>query len=506
MPSFFDLVAQSSSTAYQLEMVLPPSLTNKELDDDRQGRFEADVILSRHGRHDQRSLDHFEPFNFIEAVDFGSLSEILLDLESIPDSVLDVLDNIDDEEESEDDEGEMDEDDEEESDDDDDGLEEDEEEESDEDEEEMDEDDEEESDDDEEEMDEDDEEESGDDDDELEEDEGEVSDDDEEEMDEDDEEESGEDDEELEEDDGEESHDDDDEELEEDDGEESDDDDDELEEDEEEESGDDDELEEGADCENDADVDQGSDDCVELIDDAEVGEIVQVDGGLTLAYIEQLFESHFEINGDVSQVTNNFIDLSVDQNTVINDHSNVSLSIGIVDESDNSINDSFNETIDNSVNGFELSLSDVSLSNLIAGERGRGREKVRGTSADDVIGAGPGRDRLVGRRGADSFVFDNSNHCGRRQADVIQDFRPDQGDRILLDSDAFSGEGSVGIAESRREFRQMRSDSDHEFLYFQPKGGLYYNENGDDSGWGDGGLIAALKGAPELDANQISLI
>ena len=309
-------------------------------------------------------------------------------------------------------------------------------------------------------------------------------------MDEDDEEESGEDDEELEEDDGEESHDDDDE----------------LEEDEEEESGDDDELEEGADCENDADVDQGSDDCVELIDDAEVGEIVQVDGGLTLAYIEQLFESHFEINGDVSQVTNNFIDLSVDQNTVINDHSNVSLSIGIVDESDNSINDSFNETIDNSVNGFELSLSDVSLSNLIAGELGRGREKVRGTSADDVIGAGPGRDRLVGRRGADSFVFDNSNHCGRRQADVIQDFRPDQGDRILLDSDAFSGEGSVGIAESRREFRQMRSDSDHEFLYFQPKGGLYYNENGDDSGWGDGGLIAALKGAPELDANQISLI
>ena len=385
MPSFFDLVAQSSSTAYQLEMVLPPSLTNKELDDDRQGRFEADVILSRHGRHDQRSLDHFEPFNFIEAVDFGSLSEILLDLESIPDSVLDVLDNIDDEEESEDDEGEMDEDDEEE-------------------------------------------------------------------------------------------------------------------------SGDDDELEEGADCENDADVDQGSDDCVELIDDAEVGEIVQVDGGLTLAYIEQLFESHFEINGDVSQVTNNFIDLSVDQNTVINDHSNVSLSIGIVDESDNSINDSFNQTIDNSVNGFELSLSDVSLSSLIAGERGRGREKVRGTSADDVIGAGPGRDRLVGRRGADSFVFDNSNHCGRRQADVIQDFRPDQGDRILLDSDAFSGEGSVGIAESRREFRQMRSDSDHEFLYFQPKGGLYYNENGDDSGWGDGGLIAALKGAPELDANQISLI
>ena len=400
MPSFFDLVAQSSSTAYQLEMVLPPSLTNKELDDDRQGRFEADVILSRHGRHDQRSLDHFEPFNFIEALGFGSSSEILLDLESIPDSVLDVLDNIDDEEESEDDEGEMDEDDEEESDDDDDGL----------------------------------------------------------------------------------------------------------EEDEEEESGDDDELEEGADCENDADVDQGSDDCVELIDDAEVGEIVQVDGGLTLAYIEQLFESHFEINGDVSQVTNNFIDLSVDQNTVINDHSNVSLSIGIVDESDNSINDSFNETIDNSVNGFELSLSDVSLSNLITGERGRGREKVRGTSADDVIGAGPGRDRLVGRRGADSFVFDNSNHCGRRQADVIQDFRPDQGDRILLDSDAFSGEGSVGIAESRREFRQMRSDSDHEFLYFQPKGGLYYNENGDDSGWGDGGLIAALKGAPELDANQISLI
>ena len=48
MPSFFDLLAQSSSTA------------------DHQGRF-GGCQLSRHGRHDHRRRDHHEPFNFLRS-------------------------------------------------------------------------------------------------------------------------------------------------------------------------------------------------------------------------------------------------------------------------------------------------------------------------------------------------------------------------------------------------------------------------------------------------------
>ena len=44
---------------------------------------------------------------------------------------------------------------------------------------------------------------------------------------------------------------------------------------------------------------------------------------------------------------------------------------------------------------------------------------------------------------------------------------------------------------------------DFDFLYDQKKGGLYYNENGSKKGFGDGGIIAILKGGPNLDSDNI---
>lgn len=168
-----------------------------------------------------------------------------------------------------------------------------------------------------------------------------------------------------------------------------------------------------------------------------------------------------------------------------------------------SFDDGSIETLDT----FEVSRADVSLENLISGARRRGREAVNGTGDDDLIGAGRGRDRLSGRAGADNFLFDEADGgCGRRQADVISDFDSEQGDRILLDSAAFEGDGVVSVAESRRDFQQLRNSGDCDFIYYQPRGGLYYNENGEESGFGEGGLLAAIKGAPELTAEQIALV
>ena len=47
---------------------------------------------------------------------------------------------------------------------------------------------------------------------------------------------------------------------------------------------------------------------------------------------------------------------------------------------------------------------------------------------------------------------------------------------------------------------------DIDFLYDQKKGSLYFNENGADKGFGDGGIIAILKGAPELTATHLELV
>ena len=47
---------------------------------------------------------------------------------------------------------------------------------------------------------------------------------------------------------------------------------------------------------------------------------------------------------------------------------------------------------------------------------------------------------------------------------------------------------------------------DIDFLYDQKKGGLYFNENGSDKGFGDGGIIAIFKGGPELTASNLEFI
>ena len=247
-------------------------------------------------------------------------------------------------------------------------------------------------------------------------------------------------------------------------------------------------------------------DVIDEIDDPVVDQIVAGGNTLTLSQVQQLFEIYFSsiVNNNVSNsVTNNtYIDQSDNNANTYNIDNSINTS---VDQSDNSINDSYNSSVDNSINNFQLNYAQISLDNIITGER-RGRDAVQGTGDDDLIGAGRGRDRLSGEGGADSFLFDRAGHCGRRQADVIRDFDAEEGDRILIDADSFAGDGSVSVAANRREFRQLRKGSDADFLYFQPRGDLFYNANGDDRGFGDGGLMADLKGAPELGAEQIQLV
>ena len=39
----------------------------------------------------------------------------------------------------------------------------------------------------------------------------------------------------------------------------------------------------------------------------------------------------------------------------------------------------------------------------------------------------------------------------------------------------------------------------------EKKGLLYFNENGKQKGWGDGGLFAKLQGAPELGSSDFTI-
>ena len=50
------------------------------------------------------------------------------------------------------------------------------------------------------------------------------------------------------------------------------------------------------------------------------------------------------------------------------------------------------------------------------------------------------------------------------------------------------------------------STQNADFLYDEDKGLLFFNQNGKDQGWGDGGLFAKLQGAPELGTSDLTIV
>ena len=54
--------------------------------------------------------------------------------------------------------------------------------------------------------------------------------------------------------------------------------------------------------------------------------------------------------------------------------------------------------------------------------------------------------------------------------------------------------------------KKKLAKQDFDFLYDRRKGGLYFNENGSDKGFGEGGIIAILKGAPDLRESNLEFI
>ena len=141
-------------------------------------------------------------------------------------------------------------------------------------------------------------------------------------------------------------------------------------------------------------------------------------------------------------------------------------------------------------------------------KEGKGKDKIKGTKQDDIIGAGSGADQMKGGRGADDFYwgFDFSVSYGKKKADRVTDFKTGQGDQIVLDVDAFGGFGvsfTFSVASNTKELRQA-SRAGADLIYFEAKGFLYFDQNEEGKGYGDGGVFAVLNKKPELEAADIA--
>ena len=115
---------------------------------------------------------------------------------------------------------------------------------------------------------------------------------------------------------------------------------------------------------------------------------------------------------------------------------------------------------------------------------------------------------MQGGKGADSFYwgFDFSVSFGKKKADRVIDFKAGQGDQIVLDEDAFGGFGvtfTFSVASNKKQLKQA-SRTGADLIYFESKGYLYFDQNAEGKGYGDGGIFAVLNKKPELEVTDIA--
>ena len=89
----------------------------------------------------------------------------------------------------------------------------------------------------------------------------------------------------------------------------------------------------------------------------------------------------------------------------------------------------------------------------------------------------------------------------------IRNFNP-SADALEIDNNNFNIDDSPTFAggKNKKTVKKKLSKQDFDFLYDEKKGGLYFNENGAEKGFGDGGIVAILKGAPDLTASNLEFI
>ena len=133
---------------------------------------------------------------------------------------------------------------------------------------------------------------------------------------------------------------------------------------------------------------------------------------------------------------------------------------------------------------------------------GTGNDICNGFDGDDLLNGGEGSDTLTGGLGSDRFIFDMGVQFNKQTIgiDSITDFT--QGDTIALDRTTFTRikggklkPSDFAVVKNMSQAKQ----SDALFTYIRKSGALFYNENRDKSGFGQGSQFADLANGLNLN-------
>ncbi len=124
-----------------------------------------------------------------------------------------------------------------------------------------------------------------------------------------------------------------------------------------------------------------------------------------------------------------------------------------------------------------------------------------------ILGDDPLGDCCKNREETHKRTIDEPTKFKTKSADKITNFNPST-DSLSIDINSFGIDSSATFAagKNKKTVKKKLAKQDLDFLYDQKKGGLYFNENGADKGFGEGGIIAILKGAPDLTLDNLEFL
>lgn len=132
---------------------------------------------------------------------------------------------------------------------------------------------------------------------------------------------------------------------------------------------------------------------------------------------------------------------------------------------------------------------------------------------DSIIQSTMGQGKLKETTQADAFTFDPFDLFTKRADDKIIGFDALEGDKIVVNPDAFpSLKSSTTIkfsSTNRKNQLKRMSKQDYDFVYFEKKSRLYFDGNGTGKNWGntnEGGLVVILQGKPDLTLDDFKLL
>lgn len=187
---------------------------------------------------------------------------------------------------------------------------------------------------------------------------------------------------------------------------------------------------------------------------------------------------------------------------------NLTLTLTAANQLDNVTGGSGSDRI--SGNGLDNTLVGGAGDDTINGQAGDdnllgedGNDTLVGGAGDDDLTGGIGNDILRGGIGEDNFIFDIGKAFNKAEmgVDTLRDFKRGI-DKIILDRTTFTELGRrVSFASVDRLIQAKRSDA--LITYIRETGSLYYNANGSERGFGEGGLFATLD-KPTLPSRNLS--